>query len=179
MTGKMGKYMLKKGFKGIRVFINLFCLGVLLLTGPCLAGFKMYAVVSGSMEPKIPVGAAVYVRRKAFSEIHTGDVITFLTKNRKMTVTHRVVAVNREEKTFVTKGDANPEKDGNETCFDQVQGVVTGVVPLAGYLLLFLKNRFVRAWIVLAFIFPVLIKMMIQKEKTDVRACREKGDFEQ
>lgn len=146
---------------GIGTAVNLVCLGIVLLISPCFAGIRIYTVVSGSMEPGIPAGAAVYVKRTAFADIQKGDVITFLTENERVTVTHRVIGINRAKKTFLTKGDANQQRDGRETAFGQVQGVAAGVVPGAGYLFLLLKNRYVRAGMLLllgAVLFSTLVR---------------------
>ena len=47
------------------------------LTVPRIAGYQIYTVISGSMEPAIPTGSLVYVRNTAPSGIEKGDVIAF------------------------------------------------------------------------------------------------------
>lgn len=107
---------------------------------PMFLGMKGYAVLSGSMEPSIRRGAAVYVRQKKLADIRPGEVITYQTENRKMTVTHRVVEVHPKEKTFVTKGDANQEADKRAVDFSRVLGVVSCTLPYGGYMMRFLSK---------------------------------------
>lgn len=47
------------------------------LTVPRIAGYQIYTVISGSMEPEIPTGSLVYVKNTAPSGIEKGDVIAF------------------------------------------------------------------------------------------------------
>ena len=63
--------MLKKicGFLSTILLIVLFALAVLLI-GPNLLGMKSFAVLSGSMEPKIPVGSIVFVDEVEPATLH-------------------------------------------------------------------------------------------------------------
>ena len=47
------------------------------LTVPKAMGYQLYTVVSGSMEPAIPVGSLVYIKYVEPKEIVEGDVIAF------------------------------------------------------------------------------------------------------
>lgn len=58
----------------ILVSVILVCIPV---TVPKLMGYEIYDIVSGSMEPEIPVGSAVYVKAAAPEEVKEGDVIAF------------------------------------------------------------------------------------------------------
>lgn len=118
----------------------LLCLVLLTVLLPFLAGFEGFVVTSGSMSPRIPKNSVIFVKKKAFSEIREGDVITYQVGERAVFVTHRVVEVNRSEKYFVTKGDANETEDGGKIYFSQVKGVVAGMVPWAGRWLLCLGS---------------------------------------
>lgn len=44
---------------------------------PQILKMRCYTVVSGSMSPALPVGAAVYVKEKQPREIKKGEIITF------------------------------------------------------------------------------------------------------
>jgi signal peptidase I len=70
-----------------------------------LYGIQSFIVMSGSMEPAIPVGSVTYTLRLA--DYRVGDVIAF--KQGKNTITHRIVDVS--ESGYKTKGDANEEAD--------------------------------------------------------------------
>ena len=59
------------------------------VTVPRLMGYEIYNVVSGSMEPEIPVGSVIYVKAAAPEEVREGDVIAFWSNG--SVVAHRVV----------------------------------------------------------------------------------------
>ena len=130
--------------KSIRCLVNvlmiLFWACLVFLSSPNLAGLQCYVVISGSMEPALPVGSAVYVREKDPGRIKEGEIITYTTNAKKTRVTHRVCEVNRKERTFLTKGDANERADQNPVPWENVCGSVKFEIPYAGYLLKFLDT---------------------------------------
>ncbi len=132
--------MLKKicGFLSTILLIVLFALAVLLI-GPTLMGMKSMAVLSGSMEPNIPVGSIVYVEDVEPSTLQTGDVITYSISGSTM-VTHRVVEVDVENQSIITKGDANEVEDGAPVAFSQVVGKMKMHVPLLGYISIYIRT---------------------------------------
>ena len=83
-----------------------------------LGGFMMFRVVTGSMEPTIPVGALLVTRQVDIESIQLDDIICFRTQVSEIwgkIVTHRVVDVLQSGAGGVlleTKGDANLVADG-------------------------------------------------------------------
>lgn len=83
-----------------------------------LGGFMMFRVVTGSMEPTIPVGALLITRQVDIDTIQLNDIICFRTQVSEIwgkIVTHRVVGVLESELGGIlleTKGDANLVMDG-------------------------------------------------------------------
>ena len=65
---------------------------VVAFAGVRLVGLTPYAVLSGSMEPELPVGSLVYVRAVDPSEVVVGDTITFKLESGTL-VTHGTVAL--------------------------------------------------------------------------------------
>lgn len=47
------------------------------ITVPKLMGYEIYDIVSGSMEPEIPIGSVIYVKAAAPEDIQEGEVIAF------------------------------------------------------------------------------------------------------
>lgn len=89
-------------------------LASLLVVGPQVLPYRVYAIESGSMRPTLPVGSLVVLRPVHARGIAVGDIITFHRPGAAaVLVTHRVVA--REQRAgrtfFVTKGDANGAPD--------------------------------------------------------------------
>lgn len=83
-----------------------------------LGGFMMFRVVTGSMEPTIPVGALLVSRQVDIGTIQVDDIICFRTQVSEIwgkIVTHRVVDIWQTEAGMMlleTKGDANLVADG-------------------------------------------------------------------
>jgi len=119
----------------------LFCAGVLLIGtfAPTATLPTMRIVLSGSMEPVMPVGSAVFVMPSA--QYVVGDIITFGTGN--IPTTHRVAHIEHEagHVRYITKGDANEERDNESTSYDAVVGKVVYTVPRLGYVLAFARTQ--------------------------------------
>lgn len=83
-----------------------------------LGGFMMFRVVTGSMEPTIPVGGLLLTRQVDIENIQLGDIVCFRTQVSEIwgkIVTHRVVGIEQTQFGTVlleTKGDANLVADG-------------------------------------------------------------------
>ena len=123
----------------IRWSINLALAAALLLAAavwlPGLFHMKAYVVKSSSMEPAIKAGSVIYVSQYREEEtISPGDIVSFQTGDAK--VTHRVVAVDTEQGSVITKGDANKTRDSQPVTFDAIEGKVRFHIPVIGYLLL-------------------------------------------
>lgn len=103
------------------------------LTLPRLLGYGIYEVVSGSMEPEIPVGSVIYVKAAAPGDIAEQDVIAF--QSGESVVTHRVVQNRTVEGAFVTKGDANAAEDLRTVPYDALVGRVAYHFPGVGRLM--------------------------------------------
>lgn len=82
-----------------------------------LGGFMMFRVVTGSMEPTIPVGSLLVTREVEIESIQLNDIICFRTQLSDIwgkIVTHRVVNIMGTEYGEIlleTKGDANLVSD--------------------------------------------------------------------
>lgn len=74
-------------------------------------GIQFFTVESGSMYPKYPKDSLVFVKETEPQEIQTGDVIIYVLNSGGTLVTHRVIGVDSQNKTFTTKGDANEKQD--------------------------------------------------------------------
>lgn len=107
-----------------------------LLVLPGMTGFHMYNVLSGSMEPTIPVGSLLYVRSGDPEQVEDEDIIAFYSSLEDSgIITHRVVKNNVVSGTFTTKGDANDKEDPTPVSYDNYIGRVTLSVPYVGRVL--------------------------------------------
>jgi len=101
---------------------------------PLPGNYRIYSVVSGSMEPSLPVGYIVFV--KSQSDYQIGDIVTFKTpKDPKNSVTHRLVAkdTSKGNTVYSTKGDANQTKDIENLSLENIVGKVFFNLPFIGY----------------------------------------------
>ena len=105
------------------------------LTVPRLMGYQIYTVVTGSMEPEIPIGSMVYVKSIAPKELKEKDVVAFYGgRDTNAIITHRVVNNNLISGQITTKGDANKTEDMNPVSYSDVIGIVEYTIPKAGAL---------------------------------------------
>jgi len=105
---------------------------------PAKGNIQIKVVESGSMEPNIKTGAIVLIKPSANYSV--GDVITFDgnfkdAKGKRVPITHRITEVKNEngKVSYMTKGDANEEADGEFIPALRVVGKVLFSVPYVGY----------------------------------------------
>jgi signal peptidase len=104
---------------------------------------ESYIVLTASMTPDIAPGDAVLVRAVTAREVRVGDVVTFRSAGSDIPVTHRVVDVvvlSDGTRTFVTKGDANEDRDAGLVTPDALVGKVVLVVPYVGHVVGFVDS---------------------------------------
>jgi len=144
----------KKGGKVIPALCNFFGVLILLavilsclpLTIPRYMGYEIYNVVSGSMEPEIPVGSVIYVAVTDPEDIQESDVIAF--RSNGSVVTHRVVQNRLVEGEFVTKGDANAAEDMNTVPYINLIGRVEYHFPVIGQLMVLYTSNIGKAYVI-------------------------------
>ena len=110
------------------------------LMGSRLMGMQVFNVVSGSMEPTYSVGDLIYVKTVDPDSVKVGDPITFVLNEDLVVATHRVVAIDSENRQFTTKGDANSTEDAAPVHFNNLIGVPVFAVPLMGYVSAYIQS---------------------------------------
>ncbi len=111
-----------------------------------LFGFRLFYVVTGSMEPTLPQNSLLVVRQQDTYE--EGDIITYYAKDaaiKGQPNTHRIIAQREEDGQicYTTKGDANPVPDPLPVYQQEVIGRVCfsfGTLEVVGILLGFLTT---------------------------------------
>lgn len=122
----------------LAVLLALVAALVIAFAGVRLIGLTPYAVLSGSMEPELPVGSLIYVRAVDPSEVVVGDAITFKLESGTL-VTHEVYEIDSAAREFKTHGIANVDSQGNispdaaPVPWSSLIGTVVACVPLLGY----------------------------------------------
>ncbi len=101
---------------------------------PTVFGWGSAVVLSGSMEPELPVGALLFIHEEDSYEV--GDVVTYQDEFGNL-VTHRLVSL--EEGEAVTRGDANNTDDAPFPA-SNILGKVKVVLPGVGDAILWLRS---------------------------------------
>ena len=109
---------------------------VALVAVPRMLGWSTLVVLSGSMEPAMPVGGLAFFAPVEPQEIKAGDVVTYPRPDKPTAlVSHRVVVVSDQlgEPTVWTKGDANEAFDHWAVPAAAVVGEVRFTLPYLGH----------------------------------------------
>ncbi|MFC1965526.1 signal peptidase I [Chloroflexota bacterium] len=119
-------------------------------------GWRVDAVLSGSMEPKLKVGSLVVSCPVEPETIVVGDIITFRPVSvGESLITHRVIGIGHSSSLyFETKGDANNKPDPFTVPAQNLVGKICFHAPSWGYFTEFLKTPF-------GFIFAIVIPGII------------------
>lgn len=143
-----------------------------------LFGYRLYYVVSGSMEPTLHVGDVVLCRERGPEQLHNGDILVYDGKDGELagkTITHRIIEEPSEVNgswQIKTQGDAEGTIPDPLVGGDQVIGVVLTRLQLITRLYSF----FITPWGLLAVCAPVAwalvsevrnLILMVKEEKSD------------
>lgn len=139
---------------------------------PKFMGYNVFAVVSGSMEPEISVGSAVYVESVAPWKVTAGDVIAFYSGD--SVVVHRVVSNDQTLQEFVTKGDANAMEDINAVSYDRLIGHVVRSLPGIGQMMFLYTSTFGKLCVICFAALGVVLNVMAGQ----LRTMQKTHDFE-
>lgn len=129
-------------------------LAIVLVVGPHLLPYRIFAIESGSMSPTLPVGSLVVLGPVDASRISVGNIITFEKPGAaSVLVTHRVVAIKRTAggTFFVTKGDANGAADPWRVPAAGTGWRYASSAPYLGYPIAALKQPLFRFGVFAAF----------------------------
>jgi signal peptidase I len=177
----MNKYNGKKIFKIIEWGVSALLLGLVLIVAfsylPNKKIFSAYAIVTGSMEPTVHVGALTFVQKTNPKELHKGDIIAFTVPSEpKMVILHRIYSIEQvaSSQVFITKGDHNPIPDKWQVMPSQIRGKFVFTLPYIGYLIVFLKTP-IGFGILIGLPVLLLIILNVLKIKEGIHEEIEKG----
>ncbi len=85
---------------------------------------------TGSMMPLMNGNADVLVVQPEINEVREGDIIIFQRPDEEVLIGHRVIDIYTDNKTIVykTKGDANPTEDSYLVKYEDIRGLVIGII---------------------------------------------------
>lgn len=134
---------------------TLLLVGVLIVIGVAAWGvrsgdWQAHPVLSGSMEPVLPVGSIAIMRRTPTNALRVGDAITFREPgNPERLITHRIAAIKEKDgqRVYETKGDANRNKDPWQvTLRGDVSYRLHQQLPYVGYTVAWMRQPETRQW---------------------------------
>ena len=131
----------------IAAAVVVLCIVLLTRPGeaPSIAGYTLFRITTGSMEPTYPVDTLILVKKTDPSQIQKGDVISFYSSDPALggaVNTHRVTGVQTDGThwSYKTKGDANNIEDAYGTSETALIGKVTGSSLFLGKLARLIVN---------------------------------------
>ena len=137
---QMPKKIKKIWDTGTTALVVLAVIFAVFLMGSRLMGLQVFNVISGSMEPTYSVGDLIYVKTVDPDSVKIGDPITFVLNEDLVVATHRVTAIDAENRQFTTKGDANETEDAAPVHFNNLIGVPVFAIPLLGYVSAYIQS---------------------------------------
>jgi signal peptidase len=121
--------------------VMVFCA---IVVGLVVTGHHLEEVVTGSMQPTIPIGSLVVTESLPAGQLQVGDIMVFPNPNdTKLTIVHRIVWLSHDQSGDVlvkTKGDYNALPDqwtlkrAANADADKVIEILPGAGTAAGYL---------------------------------------------
>ena len=166
--------------------ILVFYLVIVRIAGgvPSLFGYSVVRIVTPSMDPKIPVGSFVLIKKAPPEEIRVGDIITFYTDDPDpavagKTITHRVLSISCTDGKYVfqTKGDnkeTNPVPDAYPARGEKLVGrYVCGMLPVTAVVTLFRTHLPVAILVTVLIPTIILTQSAIRKRMKAIPAERE------
>ncbi|MBQ7625125.1 MAG: signal peptidase I [Clostridia bacterium] len=174
--------------KALNVLLNVISVAIIVLAvimlvtvlftkpgqAPSIMGFSIFRVLSGSMEPTIPVNSMIMVKKVDPEAVKVGDVITFYSTDPSLNGainTHRVIEITEEsgELAFVTQGDANVVKDDYLTLSRNLIGKVIFKSRAIGFIVTLAANPVIFIPVI---ILPLVVLLVVNVVKT-VRISKE------
>ena len=135
------------------------------LTGaePSILGRRIYIVESGSMLPTLKVNSMLIVKELPADKIEVGDMVSYYGNTEDVRITHRVVDIQDNGNSFITRGDANNTNDPNLLVKEKVIGKVIFSIPFVGLIFKVLSNPIAIVVLIIIGIAWILLPMFIKK----------------
>ncbi|MFC5493769.1 signal peptidase I [Nocardioides caricicola] len=158
---------------------------------PTLLGYERYVIISGSMEPTLPVGSVVYDEVVPVDDLEVGDIITFVPPPEydiSAPVTHRIVRIGiagegsdvAGERIFRTQGDNNDAMDPWLMVLDGPdQGRVAHHIPYVGYVYMALQVGWVQLLVIGIPAVALIVYIVVTLWRLSGDAVREERESEQ
>jgi signal peptidase len=142
------------------ILVVLIVLCAVFLMGSRLMGYRVFTVISGSMEPEFAAGDLIVVKQTgAYAQ---NDIVVF--QDGRSLVVHRIISLDGE--TVTTKGDANNTADA-PIHISAIKGEVIFWIPYMGNVVEFIKTPVGTLCIIAAILLLLEIPRRNEKKKND------------
>ena len=141
------------------------------LAVPHFFGYEIYEIVSGSMEPDIPVGSVVYSKHIDCDDIDVGDIVAF--ERNGVIVVHRVTMNRVSSGELVTKGDANSKEDPAPVPYSKVRGRVELSIPNVGSFMTLYSSFAGKICLLLIAVCGVMLNVLAGRMRSARRAYED------
>lgn len=132
-------------------------------------GYRFYVITSDSMNPNINSGDMIIVKKS--KKYNIGDVITFKDINENITITHRIIEIEKGDR-YVTKGDSNYSKDESQVETKNIIGKVVKKIPGVGIQIEIIKN-FRFTIIIIIFLLVWYLLYSNKRDKSNIRKMKK------
>lgn len=141
---------------------------------PDFFGYKSFVIVSGSMEPTIKKGDAIFVKEVPEEEIKTNDIVSF--SQGETNVTHRIIEIIEEDgiRRYKTKGDNNNTEDKEKITYEQIEGKYLFKINQFGIITQVLKSKITLILLITIIILIYCYKGKIEHKKQERKEKRKK-----
>jgi len=169
----------------ILAFVLIVCLQRFSDNKISFLNYRIFTVVTGSMEPKYKIGDVLIAKEKDPSEIKVGDAISYLASRGEIknnVITHEVVNITKDENgkyLFHSKGLANLVEDPivHE---EQLFGVVVYKTKLLSYIRKIISTDIgMLLFIIIPILYIIISEMiatLIEKEEKRREKIKEKSN---
>lgn len=145
---------------------------------PEIFGYKNFIIVSGSMEPTIMTGDAIFVKKVPENELKENDIISFHDGN--IITTHRIVEITEKNgiKEYTTKGDNNNTEDKNKVTYDEIEGKYQFKITGFGIIMEILQSKITLIILIVIIIINSWYTSRINNRKKERKEKRREHDLE-
>lgn len=141
-----------------------------------LFGYKVFNIISGSMEPNLNIGDIVIIKEIKTENIEKGDIITF--RQEESAITHRVVDIVKENENtyYQTKGDNNNANDDVLVSNKDIEGIYVFRIPKLGIIISNIRNT--TSIIIIVLVLYLIYKIMQIKDDRKIARHEKRKELE-
>lgn len=148
---------------------------------PNIMGYSLFRVMTGSMEPTIPIDSVIITHAVDPAEVQVGDLISYFSKDPSLNGsvnTHRVVDIQEDGGMiyYQTRGDANNANDLYPPSGKDLIGVVVFSSHFLGTLVRLLVNPLVFFPLILLPLLVLLVMNLVKTFRTASNLARQEEE---